>query len=347
MKIIERVCLILLSLLFLLSCVKEGNVIYVDIDEEADEPLEKVFYLIRKGALGDLGYMDDMYRGAVRGAQNCGIMLSLVELPDEEKKAVSSIETLLGNLQTGVDGSRALIILSNDGFETLLHNNETLLSREANVDFLLVESSDRTLPLHKLRLPQYGAYYQAGRLVCEGLSDVESVLVASANPEAEQLGGMLRGFSDALQDAESGIRLENTCFSETSGGYNEAGNAYRMSYKIEADLVLPLCGSTAQGFYRYNRENALSSFYTLGVDCDMQFYSPKVPLSVVKHISDAVEDWIFRWWQGEEMPLCEELGLSSGYTEIVIADSYKSTLEGIADKYYEKALEKEREYEDK
>ncbi len=345
MKCLERVVAVLLFLSSLLSCTKEGNVIYIDIDPD-DEVHDLVYFVTRKGALGDVGYMDDMYRGVVRGAQDYGLLLSLVELPSDTLKAVSTIEYMLDYMENERPDRRALIILANDSLEPLLHRYESLLTRASNVDFLLAESDDATLPAYTLKILQYGIYYQAGRLVADGLDDADKVLITSANPNIPGLDGMTRGFSDAIADSGSDTELTHISFSRTTGGYDDAATAYRMSYSLDGsfNLVIPLCGGTAQGFFRYNRENP-GSFYTLGIDCDMQLYSPRVPFSIVKHIGDAMQDWIGSWSRGEEIPSRKVLGLSSGYPELVVSDSFKDTLDGIAGKYYDKALAEEQRYE--
>ncbi len=181
--------------------------------------------------------------------------------------------------------------------------------------------------------------------MAEGLGDVDKILIATANPDIPGLDAMTGGFSDARADSGSDSGLSVFSFSQTTGGYDEASAAYKMSYSLdeEYDLVLPLCGGTAQGFFRYNRENP-ESFYTIGIDCDMQLYSPRVPFSVVKHIGDAVQDWIYAWWQGEKMPSHQVLDLSSGYSELVVSDSFESRLAALSDRYYDKALEEERKY---
>lgn len=344
MKFFVRAVAVLSLLLSLLSCKKEGNIIYIDPDED-DEMQNLVYFVTRKGALGDVGYMDDMYRGAVRGAQDCGLLFSLVELPSDTLKAVSTIEYMLDYMQNEEPDRKALVILANDSLEPLLHRYEALLTRASNVDFLLAESDDTTLPAYTLKILQYGIYYQAGRLVAEGLGDVDKILIATANPDIPGLDAMTGGFSDARADSGSDSGLSVFSFSQTTGGYDEASAAYKMSYSLdeEYDLVLPLCGGTAQGFFRYNRENP-ESFYTIGIDCDMQLYSPRVPFSVVKHIGDAVQDWIYAWWQGEKMPSHQVLDLSSGYSELVVSDSFESRLAALSDRYYDKALEEERKY---
>ncbi len=154
MKFFVRAVAALSLLLSLLSCKKEGNIIYIDPDED-DEMQNLVYFVTRKGALGDVGYMDDMYRGAVRGAQDCGLLFSLVELPSDTLKAVSTIEYMLDYMQNEEPDRKALVILANDSLEPLLHRYEALLTRASNVDFLLAESDDTTLPAYTLKILQY------------------------------------------------------------------------------------------------------------------------------------------------------------------------------------------------
>lgn len=349
MKLARKVCSVLSVVLILLSCVsckKEGDVIYIEIDE-TEEARDMIFFVSKKGYLGDIGYVDEIYRGVVKGANSCNLMVSLVELPTDSTKTASTLEYMLDYMQNDKKDRKALVVIANDNLEPLLHKYEFLLTKAPNVDFLLCESSDTTLPIYSLRIPQYGAYYQAGMLASEGLADADSILIVNANPNESNIGDMSKGFSQAIKDYGAETYIENTYLSETSGGYDLASYIYQQSYEIDKtfDLVIPLCGGTAQGFYRYNRENK-ESFYTIGVDSDMQLYSPRVPFSVVKHLDSILESWIYDWWKGDQtIPEHQELGLESGSTGIIVADSYKERLGGIAEKYYDIAVKKEREYE--
>jgi basic membrane lipoprotein Med (substrate-binding protein (PBP1-ABC) superfamily) len=344
MKFLKRVGLCLICGLILLACEKEGKTVYINTDED-DVDRDMVFFVSKKGSLGDKGYVDALYRGVVRGANGCNLMLSLVEFPSDTSKAFVTLEYMLDYMQNDKPDRSALVVIANDNFEPVLHRYESLLTRAQNVDFLLCESSDTTLPIYTLRIPQYGVYYQAGLLASEGLSDVDSILIVSANPAEKSIAEMSAGFTQAIKDCGTNIYVENTYLSETSGGYDEASYTYQQSYEIDKrfDLVVPLCGGTAQGFYRYNRENP-DSFYTLGVDTDMQLYSTRVPFSVVKHLENVMEDWITNWWL-DDIEQHQDLGLSSEATGIVVADSYKASLDGIAEKYYDTAVKKEKEYE--
>jgi basic membrane lipoprotein Med (substrate-binding protein (PBP1-ABC) superfamily) len=346
MEFLKRVGFLLICGLALLSCEIEGDTVYINTDED-DIDRDMIFFFSKKGSLGDLGYVDALYRGVVRGANGCNLMLSLMEFPTDTSAALSTLEHMLDYMRTEKPDRNALVVIANENFEPFLHRYESILTKAPNVDFLLCESSDTTLPIYTLKIPQYGVYYQAGMLASEGMADADSILIVSANPSDKNIAEMRKGFTQAIKDYNSNIYVENTFISDTTGGYDRSSYAYQQSYDIDKrfDLVVPLCGGTAQGFYRYNRENP-ESFYTLGVDTDMQLYSTKVPFSVVKNLEDVLDSWIFNWWREEsELKKHQAPGISSGATGIVVADSYKSALDGIAEKYYELAVKKEQEYE--
>ena len=332
--------------LILLSCEKEGGTVYINTDED-DMDRDMVFFVSKKGSLGDLGYVDALYRGVVKGAYSCNLMTSLVEFPTDTSRALTTLEYMLDYMQNDKPDRKALVVIANEGLEPVLHRYESLLTKAQNVDFLLCESGDTTLPVYTLKIRQYGVYYQAGMLVSENMSDVDSVLIVKANPTDSGLAEMSSGFAQAITDSGSGIYVESVCLSENSGGYDLASDAYQKSYDIDRnfDLVVPLCGGSAQGFYRYNRENP-ESFYTLGVDTDMQIYSTRVPFSVTKHLEDILDEWITIWcFEDGDPKEHQSFGLSSGATGILVADSYEAFLGGIADRYYDTAVKKEAEYE--
>ncbi len=348
MDIFRRACIVLLGMTLLFSCVKEGKTIYIENDED-DEDRDMVFFVSKKGSLGDIGYVDALYRGVVKGANTYNLLVSLVELPADTTKTLATLEYMLDYMQNEKKDRKALVVIANDNLEPVLHKYSSVLTKASNVDFLLCESSDTTLPIYTLRIRQYGAYYLAGRMVAEGLADVGSVLIVNANPNEAGIAEMKDGFTQAIEDSGVKVSIENTYLSETSGGYDQAAYAYRRSYEIDKtyDLVVPLCGGTAQGFFRYNRENA-DSFYTIGVDTDMQLYSPRVPFSVVKYLDNVLEDWMSSWWAKDRQTARHtDLGLDSGSTGIIVADSYKVRLEEAAGKYHLTAVEKEENHERK
>ena len=108
-------------------------------------------------------------------------------------------------------------------------------------------------------------------------------------------------------------------------------------------LILPYCGKAVHGLLLYNRENP-ASFYTIGTDVDMQFYSERVPFSIVKHIDKVIEKCVDQSLEGT-LPKHQSFGLKEGYTELVISRRYEPDLAKIIEKAHQTAIEKEEAYE--
>ncbi len=336
----------------LLSGCIEGGTVYVDDDLEEDDDRPIVYFIYKEGALGDLSYVDALWRGIAKATNNGNMLLSLTELPGDTSKVDFALSCFLEYMRNEGKDRRSLIVVANDNLEQLLHRYEAAFTASGNVKVLLAETKDTTLSINTIRMPGYGVYYQAGRVVAQCLTDVDRILIASANAAEGNITDMRTAFCQGIEDgkgeAQREVSVDNYYISETSGGYDEAEKLYRMSYDFDGkyQLVVPICGGTIQGFLRYNREHP-TSFYTAGVDVDFQRYSDRVPFSIVKHIDEAVADWITRWAKGEAMEKHVTLGLSTGYTELVIADSYKQTIGPAAASLLQTAIEKEEEYESK
>ena len=69
MSIVRKIFAVLLGISVFLSCEKEGRTIFVEIEEEASENRDMVFFVSKKGSLGDISYVDEIYRGVVKGAE--------------------------------------------------------------------------------------------------------------------------------------------------------------------------------------------------------------------------------------------------------------------------------------
>ena len=348
----KNVCWILIGIMLpILSCTKSGDTIYVD-DDLTEDTRPIVYFIYKEGSLGDMGYMDALYRGIAKAANDGNMLLSLAELPSDTSKIDFALSYFLNYMEKVGANRKSIIVIANDNLESMLHHYEGMLKESGNVSVLLAETQDTTLAVHSIRFPVYGACYQAGRITAQSLSDVSNILVVTANPNENSLADMGKAFTLGIEEgkvqANREVDIANYYISNTTGGYDEAEQLYQMSYDIDQkyQLVVPVCGGTVQGLLRYNREHP-NSFYTVGMDTDLQQYSSKVPFSIVKHIDKAMEDWITKWAKGEQLEKHLSLGLSSGYTELVIADQYSDELGDIAKQIYPTAIEKEKEYESK
>ncbi len=344
-RILNSKVLLIFVVALLTSCAK-GDVIYIDDDEEwltDQRPL--VFFLYAEEDLGDLGYADNVYRGVVRASDSNNLLLSCVETSSEVfEKTFDSFLSVLSNLE---EDRRILVVVFNKGYEEIYHSYEDSIKQIDDVDILFVESSDSTLSSYTLNCEDYGVYYLAGCVVGSGLSDVSRILLVSANGTNMILEGMRRGFCDGITASNSEIEVSNYYISDSSNyGYDAEDILYEYSDEINKkyQLVLPLCGGSIQGLLRYNREHS-ESFYTIGVDVDMQAYSSKVPFSVVQRLDGAVEKWINRWAKGESQERHQSYGLADSYTGIVVSEGYRNQLDEVVSQYLQTAIGKEKEYQ--
>lgn len=346
-KSILHLAILALGLTAISSCSKDGVTTYIN-DDDVEDTRPVVYYLQGEGKMGDQTYSDAIYRGVLGAAydEDYNMLVSLVTLPSDTTKLAEAVRSFLANVKDVGSNRKALVVVSNDGYESMLHKYEDAISKIENIDFLLIESRDTLLPMHTIHFPLYGACYLAGCMVNEAMTDVNKVLIVNANRSNTDLQDMREGFNQGIVDAGGRVEVDNFFIADKSGGFDMADSAYHYSYAVDTlyDMVLPLCGGTAQGFLRYNREKP-NSFYTIGIDGDMSIYSKRVPFSIVKKLEVATQDWITKWVKGETLPKHISYGLSSNLADISPSQSYYDALTDTYQKYRDQAIEKEEEYE--
>ncbi len=343
---------VLLAFFAVLSaCTKEGNTTYV-VDTLEKDTSSMVYFISREGSLGDLGYVDAIYRGIVRGCNSIGAHYTLLEIPNDETTADLTVSLFFSSFRYAEN--KTLLVFVNDGLEPLFHKYEDLLAEVGEkAQVLLLETQDTSLPVNTVSFRQYGVCYQAGRIACRSFErEFSKVVIANANRTNEGITEMREGFTAGIADGidrddpYGDKPVSNIYFSDTTGGFDDADSAYQVAVKDfsgENVLLFPLCGGTTQGFLRYSRD--ANDFLILGVDTDMQNFSKALPFSVVKCTDKFVEDWIEKWGNGEKNPQHQVLGFDSGYTKIVVSNQYNEWLpREDVDDLYEVSLEKEKEY---
>ena len=333
------------------ACTKDGNTVYVT-DEVEKDSLPMVYFVSREGSLGDLGYVDAIYRGVVRGCNSIGAHYTLMEIPSDTALVDFAVALFMESIK--YSENKTLAVFANDALEPVFHRYESVLANMGDkAQALLVETQDTLLPINTVSFRQYGVCYQAGRVAVRSFErEFSRVVIANANRTNEGIKEMREGFTAGIEDGIDpddpfGDKpISNIYFSDKSGGFDVPDSAYQVAVRDLADddvLLFPLCGGTMQGFLRYSRD--ANNFLILGVDTDMQEYSKALPFSVVKNVDKFVEDWIVKWGNGEENPKHQILGFDSGYTKIVVSNRYNEWLpQTDVDDLYEVSLEKEKEY---
>ena len=240
--------------------------------------------------------------------------------------------------------NRRLYIITEPTFEEFVTQLAPQFAESDKRQLLFLETRKEIPNAHTLYLPFYGVNFAAGRLA-QQMTDVNRVAIFQANEQLAILKEATQGFSDGFA-ADEGQSLHTYIMDEGFLGFSMADKLYQEAYRINDlfDLVLPLCGGSAQGLFRYNREYPTRSFYTVGVDADMSVYSDRVPFSCVKHMDRILQLCVEQWMEGE-MPIHQSLGLKEGYTELVLAPQYEQQFADRLPQVVADAIEREAAFE--
>jgi len=329
----SKLLLFLFLAIWLGACSKEDEKDLLDTS-----PIVMVIYPI--DGLGDRSYADNIYKGVEKAVQEHGLrVLHLVPKSNDEFKVFL---TFLKE-QDNDEKARTLFIVAESTITDMMDEFLKNLPDNELYDYLILENRNTYPNIHTLWMPIYGVTYEAGVLARQLKTEAPGIVMA--NDKSEMLNDGAKGFMAGFGDDE----VVNTyTIIPKNGGYNLANYVYRLCDSINTycDIVLPLCGGSAQGLYRYNRDYPNKSFKTIGFDNDMSLYSPLLPFSCVKYIDRAMEDCI-RMWLDRQLPQHLSLGLDEGYTEIVLAPGYEESLQKTLNETHQTAINKEKEYEKK
>ncbi|MCR4920178.1 MAG: hypothetical protein K5945_00525 [Bacteroidaceae bacterium] len=356
---------LLLPLLLLAACTKDGNTIYLpDPNEEqaSRQPLITVVY--GANALGDRSYNDLIYEGVERASQELGLR-TMQQSPRTYEEGLQYLELIFSQMETTPDTVRRLFIVAGTSYDEFIRANSKRLEANPYADLLYLETRN---PLEgkgsTLFMPYYGAMYEAGRIMA--MTVYPSVMLVGANRQTESVVDAIQGFQDGFEAGMQLLTEAQTKHSKlTTTWLDETGNrgfsiadttALRLLLKWDAEryeTVVPVCGGSFNAFLRMNTLVGLS---LVGVDF---FYDSYYSIySVVKHIGQVMNLCIRQWYSGQGIPKHQSFGLASGYMEVVLAspidiwepDGYTGhtvpkLTEEMKQTIHEEALRKEEEYE--
>lgn len=304
-----------------------------------DTPMLVVVYPI--DGLGDRSYVDHIYRGVEKAALEQGLKVQHL-MPYTYEEGTTYIETMMkpGAEET----SRHLYIVTEPSYEELVTRLASQFGENDRRQLLFLETRKEIPHIHTLYVPFYGVNFAAGRLARQ-MDDVNRVALFCANNQLAILTEAARGFTDGFE-AGDGQSLDTYYMDEGYQGFAMADKLYQEAYRINEhfDMVVPLCGGSAQGLFRYNREYPSTSFYTVGIDSDMSIYSDRVPFSCVKHMDEVIRHSVAQWLDGE-LPLHQSLGLKEGFTELVLAPGFEAQFGARLPQVVEEAIGQETAFE--
>lgn len=315
------------TVLLMVACTKEGNTIYVpDPNEEVPSNAPLVTVIYDADALGDHSYNDLIYEGVERTAQELGLR-TMQQSPQTYEEGLQYLELLFRQMETAKDSVRRLFIVTSPGYDDFIRKNNKRLEANPYADLLYLET--RT-PLEgkgsTLFITYYGAMYEGGRIAAS-LERV-SVLLIGANRQTPAITEAIQGFHDGF---EAGLKLltekqasqnhlTTTYLDKTGkGGFNVADTTamrlLRQWSNEKISTIVPVCGGASNIFSRLIN-STLESMMIVGIDTYNDNYSSA--FSIVKHIDRAVAESIRQWLNDRALPKHQSLGLSDGYTEVIL-----------------------------
>ena len=296
--------------------------------------------------IGDQTEAGLIYQGIVRATDSLRLSFRPIFPSTFEEGA----DTLAQLMRRNQQGRKRLIIATDPEYSDYLRS---MASQGNIVDSdstkLLVLDGGFTHPdVYSVHISFYGMMYKAGYLASQ-MNDVDSVRIYLANDKYQYMregrDGFVDGFTQKRDNTIDVVDFSEMMLSDTEGfqSKTEAYLYYAPECDTHFDMVLPICGATSMGFIRYNRDFS-GRFYTVGVETDMSIYTPDVPFSCVEHIDRVIVACISDW-KNNQLEHRRNFGLEEGWTELVVADKYKSLLESVSQEIHQQAIEKEANYE--
>lgn len=276
--------------------------------------------------LGDLSYNDNIHYGIWQAKVKHGEDKLNMEVcsPTNMQMAEHVIDDWFNNRFS----PRQLLILGSPTYISLLEKHPEWKASDG-ADVFIIDNDRQDLDIYSWYIPFNGISHFTGQILkTAGLDKVAMVL---ANDKEYQLKETVRGFIDGITCAGGDISDNDFYYLSDmpDGGFNVPDSLYHLCYTLDRkgyNLVIPIAGGSAQGVYRYTRQNQAVNpkgmFYTCGIDVDMQDYSDKVAFSIVKHTDKLVFEFIEDWIAQKPLQKFRTLGLDSDYVELKISDKY-------------------------
>ena len=275
--------------------------------------------LCSPGGLGDNGYNDNIFEGVARFVDAHADEVEFhLRTPSSLDEAQEEYEAWLS--LPAEEGRNSLMVLAGSDFMAFPDGGSPADGRKV----LLFETQRTDFPegVYTFNLSMYGVSYWAGSLVGMDGRDVpwaDSTLVLAAMPGDPVLEEAIQGYSDGFCD-HGGDFCRVVYLADGYQGFSMPDSAFRVMSRLGDDgytMVYPLLGGSADGVYRYTREVYWTP--TIGMDVDCSGVSDGVLFSVVREMDEAMEAYLEQWLAGEVWPARQTFGLSSGWTDIVLA----------------------------
>ena len=241
------------------------------------------------------------------------------------------------------DVSRSLFIFASSVYDIYLAG-EPHPAADSRKDILMFEVEKELPYAYTFAMSYYGASYMIGNYYLKYAPACFQII--AANVFLEGLEYVLDGFTDATEDMARGRVNLNYLSDYTDGGLNDDNLAY-LECKSELhnnpnenNIFIPYAGLSNLGVYRFSQSN---DQLAVGVDCINPNTYTYMPLSMNKRMDIALDDFLKRWKNGDEISKYTFYTLESG--RIVVDRASILDLEPeVLDELLEQAIAKEKEY---
>lgn len=318
-----------MALGLLAGCTQEGDTIYQpDPNEPVASTAPMITVIYDADALGDRSYNDLIYKGVERAAEKHGLRVKQLS-PTSADEGKFYLQYMFESVAaTKADTTRQLYIVCGTGYDAYVREHCSVFADNTHADFLYLETPEQ-LPEgcgSTLYLPYYGAMYEVGALTP---ALYHNAFVVASNQIDVTVSEAVKGFTDGFNadyytlNDFFGLTVERNVYTRYLS--DKAGQGYTIAdstaMKIIQDLpifsqhiTMPICGGAGMRL-RYLIDLLDAGKY-VAIDYDIQ--SERCPIAALKHIDKAVALCIDQWLSDEGMPKHQVLGLSSGYTEVVM-----------------------------
>lgn len=311
------------------------------------EPPLSLTVVFATDGLGDMTYNDDILTGVLSfyNLHEENLELRLLP-PTSHEQGEKEIDAWFTDAHHN-SGQKTLLLLASSEWEQTLSRFNAPLPNGKQVIVMETKINQWKDGISAFNISLYGPCYLAGRVMAYN-GEKEACIVLASQMDTklkEGVDGFRAGMTDAFPDAHvTELYLSNDNF-----GYAMEDSAFAISARINQenlyDCILPLCGGSALGIYRYFNE--YSNVSVVGMDADCSAFSYAVKFSVVRQVGQLIHEYLEMWLNNQELPKYRNYLLDDGYTIIKNNNTTYNWVdwEAMSHFFWSDAINKEKQYE--
>jgi len=274
---------------------------------EADAPVFGLF--VANSGLGDRGFMDAIYQGALEARQRHSAVLLM-----ETQPRSSSPQKEAAVLETLVQQGATLIICSSSSMQ---QGMDLAARSHPETTFVLLDSpAQEYLPnVSSATFATEQAAFLAGALAAR-MSRSKSLGIIAGRRLPPVMDFVL-GFEEGARHVMPTVPVKTLFIADHDPGsmvWNNPDAAWELASRLReefmADIIFPVAGASGIGVFNYVADRDL---YAIGVDTDQDYMAPgHILTSVLKRLDVAVAQLVDKYMQGRLLPRDHRFTLADG-----------------------------------